>query len=170
MNGENQKPTRACRSVLAGETRLEHATDGFGDRCSTIELLPCALPIIHKSCAHVKNFFDKIGNFFSDSCFDKPLLMLCLKVEMAHRPADDAAVSDGENGSDMVWSPIDRCDAVDLKGSAVCPHDLFGDHAPFGRKFCIDCDIHSLVFHISILRKIHQKNGFWPLFSLLCHA
>ncbi len=26
--------------TLAGETRLEHATDGFGDRCSTIELLP----------------------------------------------------------------------------------------------------------------------------------
>ncbi len=25
---------------LAGETRLEHATDGFGDRNSTIELLP----------------------------------------------------------------------------------------------------------------------------------
>lgn len=25
---------------LAGETRLEHATHGFGDRCSTIELLP----------------------------------------------------------------------------------------------------------------------------------
>ncbi len=26
--------------LLAGETRLEHATDGFGDRCSTIEPLP----------------------------------------------------------------------------------------------------------------------------------
>lgn len=25
---------------LAGETRLEHATHGFGDRYSTIELLP----------------------------------------------------------------------------------------------------------------------------------
>lgn len=25
---------------MAGETRLEHATYGFGDRCSTIELLP----------------------------------------------------------------------------------------------------------------------------------
>ena len=28
--------------LLAGETRLEHATDGFGDRCSTIEPLPYA--------------------------------------------------------------------------------------------------------------------------------
>ncbi len=28
--------------LLAGETRLEHATDGFGDRCSTIEPLPFA--------------------------------------------------------------------------------------------------------------------------------
>ena len=28
---------------MAGETRLEHATDGFGDRCSTIELLPLEL-------------------------------------------------------------------------------------------------------------------------------
>ena len=34
------KKTRFRRSFLAGETRLEHATDGFGDRCSTIELLP----------------------------------------------------------------------------------------------------------------------------------
>ena len=29
-----------AQAFLAGETRLEHATDGFGDRCSTIELLP----------------------------------------------------------------------------------------------------------------------------------
>lgn len=27
-------------SVLAGETRFEHATDGFGDRDSTVELHP----------------------------------------------------------------------------------------------------------------------------------
>ena len=27
--------------LLAGETRFEHATSGFGDRCSTIEPLPC---------------------------------------------------------------------------------------------------------------------------------
>ena len=27
-------------SSVAGETRLEHATLGFGDRCSTIEPLP----------------------------------------------------------------------------------------------------------------------------------
>ena len=26
--------------VLAGETRFEHATSGFGDRCSTVEPLP----------------------------------------------------------------------------------------------------------------------------------
>ena len=26
--------------LLAGETRFEHATSGFGDRCSTIEPLP----------------------------------------------------------------------------------------------------------------------------------
>ena len=26
--------------ILAGETRFEHATDGFGDRDSTVELLP----------------------------------------------------------------------------------------------------------------------------------
>ena len=25
---------------LAGETRFEHATGGFGDRCSTVEPLP----------------------------------------------------------------------------------------------------------------------------------
>ena len=28
---------------MAGETRFEHATDGFGDRYSTIEPLPYAL-------------------------------------------------------------------------------------------------------------------------------
>ena len=26
---------------LAGETRFERATGGFGDRCSTVEPLPC---------------------------------------------------------------------------------------------------------------------------------
>lgn len=25
---------------VAGETRFEHATNGFGDRCSTVEPLP----------------------------------------------------------------------------------------------------------------------------------
>ncbi len=30
----------AQRATLAGETRFEHATSGFGDRCSTIEPLP----------------------------------------------------------------------------------------------------------------------------------
>ena len=33
-------PTRSCRNYVAGETRLEHATGGFGDRCSTVEPLP----------------------------------------------------------------------------------------------------------------------------------
>ena len=28
------------RTLLAGETRFEHATGGFGDRCSTVEPLP----------------------------------------------------------------------------------------------------------------------------------
>ena len=28
------------KASLAGETRFEHATDGFGDRDSTVELLP----------------------------------------------------------------------------------------------------------------------------------
>lgn len=27
--------------VMAGETRFERATGGFGDRCSTVEPLPC---------------------------------------------------------------------------------------------------------------------------------
>ena len=30
----------ARNKFLAGETRFEHATDGFGDRDSTVELLP----------------------------------------------------------------------------------------------------------------------------------
>ncbi len=28
---------------VAGETRFEHATNGFGDRCSTVEPLPYKL-------------------------------------------------------------------------------------------------------------------------------
>lgn len=44
-HSQNKKtPLRMFLSfVLAGETRVEHATDGFGDRCSTIELLPYVL-------------------------------------------------------------------------------------------------------------------------------
>ena len=37
-NCKKKAPKRCF--FLAGETRLEHATDGFGDRCSTIEPLP----------------------------------------------------------------------------------------------------------------------------------
>ena len=33
--------------TLAGETRVEHATDGFGDRCSTIEPLPYVFTTKH---------------------------------------------------------------------------------------------------------------------------
>ncbi len=33
------------RLLLAGETRFEHATNGFGDRCSTVEPLPYGLSI-----------------------------------------------------------------------------------------------------------------------------
>ena len=29
--------------LLAGETGIEPATDGFGDRCSTVEPLPCII-------------------------------------------------------------------------------------------------------------------------------
>ena len=29
-----------CNAFVAGETRFEHATGGFGDRCSTVEPLP----------------------------------------------------------------------------------------------------------------------------------
>ena len=36
-------PFHHIRKKKTGETRLEHATDGFGDRCSTIELLPLEL-------------------------------------------------------------------------------------------------------------------------------
>ncbi len=37
---------------LAGETRLEHATDGFGDRCSTIEPLPYANLMLNHYSKH----------------------------------------------------------------------------------------------------------------------
>ncbi len=37
-NCKKKAPKRCF--FMAGETRLEHATDGFGDRCSTIEPLP----------------------------------------------------------------------------------------------------------------------------------
>ena len=42
---------------LAGETRFEHATDGFGDRNSTVELLPYVLnskEIISECVSEVK--------------------------------------------------------------------------------------------------------------------
>ena len=38
---KDNKKYRAIYSIfLAGETRFEHATGGFGDRCSTVEPLP----------------------------------------------------------------------------------------------------------------------------------
>lgn len=36
------------RLYLAGETRFEHATYGFGDRYSTVEPLPCVQKILYR--------------------------------------------------------------------------------------------------------------------------
>lgn len=44
---ETAKKLKGCLDLrqpllkLAGETRFERATGGFGDRCSTVEPLPC---------------------------------------------------------------------------------------------------------------------------------
>ena len=43
---EKGQPADSASCPLAGETRFEHATYGFGDRYSTVEPLPYALPII----------------------------------------------------------------------------------------------------------------------------
>lgn len=51
------KKRLASQDAMAGETRLEHATDGFGDRCSTIELLPCDKETLY-------NYFAKLSSFF----------------------------------------------------------------------------------------------------------
>ena len=40
-------------AVLAGETRLEHATGGFGDRCSTNLATPLSVLIILKQTTQV---------------------------------------------------------------------------------------------------------------------
>lgn len=54
MFQKNVPLTIVC-GTLAGETRFEHATRGFGDRCSTVEPLPCAISlIIVYGCALVK--------------------------------------------------------------------------------------------------------------------
>ena len=45
---------------MAGETRFEHATYGFGDRYSTVEPLPFAPSIILKKTVLV-NYFGAIG-------------------------------------------------------------------------------------------------------------
>ena len=50
---------------MAGETRFEHATSGFGDRCSTVEPLPYANSIIIlfsiKFVNKLKIIFKRIG-------------------------------------------------------------------------------------------------------------
>ncbi len=41
LQNTSLKKARSTRAFfLAGETRFEHATSGFGDRCSTVEPLP----------------------------------------------------------------------------------------------------------------------------------
>ena len=54
VNGisEIKNSSAKLRNCLAGETRLEHATNGFGDRDSTIELRPCE---------HIKLYYIKIS-------------------------------------------------------------------------------------------------------------
>ena len=37
---KTKKQDKKSCSDVAGETRFEHATGGFGDRCSTVEPLP----------------------------------------------------------------------------------------------------------------------------------
>ena len=41
-----KKQPADVQTVLAGETRFEHATYGFGDRYSTVEPLPCVQGIL----------------------------------------------------------------------------------------------------------------------------
>ena len=59
--------------VMAGETRFEHATDGFGDRYSTVEPLPCAHCIIYDKKYFVKFLQRQSGKksyFFDAVCSD----------------------------------------------------------------------------------------------------
>lgn len=45
---ENKKYSLQSRLYLAGETRFEHATYGFGDRYSTVEPLPCVQRVLYR--------------------------------------------------------------------------------------------------------------------------
>ena len=43
--------------LLAGETRFEHATYGFGDRYSTVEPLPCAHCVLYRILNYSSTIF-----------------------------------------------------------------------------------------------------------------
>ena len=66
--------------VMAGETRFEHATDGFGDRYSTVEPLPCAHCIIYDKKHFVKflqRHTGKKSHFFDAVLHRKVLRAAC---------------------------------------------------------------------------------------------
>lgn len=66
-------------NTLAGETRVEHATDGFGDRCSTIEPLPFAnnsikqfLKIVNKITEKNLYYMKKVVLYTDGACSGNP--------------------------------------------------------------------------------------------------
>ena len=55
--GGKKKTACECRLFLAGETRFEHATYGFGDRYSTVEPLPCAHCVLYRILTYSSTIF-----------------------------------------------------------------------------------------------------------------
>ena len=56
LNNKNALTAKGKRN-LAGETRFEHATYGFGDRYSTVEPLPYILILFYTKIACMSNVF-----------------------------------------------------------------------------------------------------------------
>ena len=114
-SGANRTARFPTSFRLAGETRFEHATYGFGDRYSTVEPLPCAHCIIYDKNYFVKflqrqtgknsHFFDAESHLAAIKAFSVPSLSQITITDGAEK-VNDGRVKKMNNMRNLIHSAM----------------------------------------------------------------
>ena len=112
---KTKKYSLQSRLYLAGETRFEHATYGFGDRYSTVEPLPCAHCIIYDKNYFVKflqrqtgknsHFFDAESHLAAIKAYSVPSLSQITITDGAEK-VNDGRVKKMNNMRNLIHSAM----------------------------------------------------------------
>ena len=152
-------PTCLCRSgALAGETRLEHATDGFGDRCSTIELLPYGRVSLYNKLLVPSRYFRRQNKtFLFGFGLDKPSSPLRFKIKPAFFPENDAGETHRKKCAHPRGNILHRLDFIDREGPSVLPDEGERFYSPLPRKFCRDFHAYLPKPHHALVSAVTRK-------------